>query len=100
VEGGEKIARYTFAGANPEEVFRYASGACVLESRDRIIWEERDRFRFCGNIWRGFRPVPFAGFAAAGARRDRVLQCYDMDEADPSGSLNDCATTSACTMPC
>ena len=32
VEGGEKIARYTFAGANPEEVFRYARGACVLES--------------------------------------------------------------------
>src|SRR5438034_4483765 len=27
VEGGEKIARYTFAGAHPEEVFRYASGA-------------------------------------------------------------------------
>ena len=23
VEGGEKIARYTFAGAHPEEIFRY-----------------------------------------------------------------------------
>ena len=39
VEGGEKIARYTFAGANPEEVFRYASGACVMESRDRLVWK-------------------------------------------------------------
>ena len=29
VEGGEKIARYTFAGANPEEVFRYAAGGRV-----------------------------------------------------------------------
>src|SRR5271155_5052762 len=46
VEGGEKIARYTFAGANPEEVFRYAGGACVLESRNRIIWEERDPISF------------------------------------------------------
>src|SRR5207245_4392380 len=26
VEGGEKIARYTFAGAHPEEIFRYANG--------------------------------------------------------------------------
>src|ERR1700739_2080629 len=46
VEGGEKIARYTFAGANPEEIFRYANGACVLESRERIIWEERDHITF------------------------------------------------------
>ena len=46
VEGGEKIARYTFAGAHPEEVFRYAGGACVLESRNRMIWEEREPISF------------------------------------------------------
>ena len=46
VEGGEKIARYTFAGVNPEEIFRYAGGACVLESRNRMIWEERDPISF------------------------------------------------------
>src|SRR6266480_2345976 len=46
VEGGEKIARYTFAGAHPEEVFRYANGACVLESRGRMVWEERDPISF------------------------------------------------------
>src|SRR6266478_4864540 len=46
VEGGEKIARYTFAGAHPEEVFRYANGACGLESRDRIVWGERDPSSF------------------------------------------------------
>ena len=46
VEGGEKIARYTFAGAHPEEVFRYANGACVLESGDRMVWEERDPISF------------------------------------------------------
>src|SRR2546430_15235689 len=42
VEGGEKIARYTFAGAHPEELFRYVAGACVMESRDRLGWGGRD----------------------------------------------------------
>ncbi|HVM75916.1 MAG TPA: anthranilate synthase component I [Candidatus Saccharimonadales bacterium] len=61
VEGGEKIARYTFAGANPEEVFRYANGACVLESRNRIIWEERDPISFLREHMSRFRPVRVAG---------------------------------------
>src|SRR5260370_8398781 len=46
VEGGEKIARYTFAAAHPEEVFRYANGPCVLQSRDRTVSEERDPISF------------------------------------------------------
>src|ERR1700752_247524 len=57
VEGGEKIARYTFAGANPEEVFRYANGACVLESHDRIVWEERDPVTFLRIRMERFHPV-------------------------------------------
>jgi anthranilate synthase component 1 len=61
VEGGEKIARYTFAGAHPEEVFRYASGACVLESRNRMIWEERDPISFLRAHMARFRPVRVAG---------------------------------------
>lgn len=61
VEGGEKIARYTFAGANPEEVFRYANGACVLEGRDRIIWEERDPVTFLRTHMEKFRPVRLPG---------------------------------------
>jgi anthranilate synthase component 1 len=61
VEGGEKIARYTFAGANPEEVFRYAAGACVLESRDRMIWEERDPISFLRERMARFRPVQLPG---------------------------------------
>ena len=61
VEGGEKIARYTFAGANPEEIFRYANGACVLESRDRIIWEERDPITFLRQHMAKFRPVRLPG---------------------------------------
>jgi anthranilate synthase component I len=61
VEGGEKIARYTFAGANPEEIFRYANGACVLESRERIIWEERDPISFLREHMARFRPVRLPG---------------------------------------
>src|ERR1700739_1389577 len=36
VEGGEKIARYTFIGANPAEVFRHVNGACILESEGHL----------------------------------------------------------------
>jgi anthranilate synthase component I len=61
VEGGEKIARYTFAGANPEEVFRYAEGACVMESHSRLVWEERDPVTFLRSRMERFRPVRLAG---------------------------------------
>jgi anthranilate synthase component 1 len=61
VEGGEKIARYTFAGAHPEEVFRYAAGACVMESRDRVVWEERDPISFLRERIERFRPVRLPG---------------------------------------
>src|SRR5438045_8762649 len=61
VEGGEKIARYTFAGAHPEEVFRYANGACVLEGPDRVIWEEKDPVSFLRERIARFRPVLLPG---------------------------------------
>jgi anthranilate synthase component 1 len=61
VEGGEKIARYTFAGAHPEEVFRYANGACVLENRNKLVWEERDPVSFLRRRMEKFRPVRIAG---------------------------------------
>src|SRR5262252_2942414 len=61
VEGGEKIGRYTFAGAHPEEVFRYANGACVLESHDRVIWEENDPVSFLRERVQRFKPVRLPG---------------------------------------
>ena len=61
VEGGEKIARYTFAGANPEEVFRYANGACVLENRNKLVWEERDPVSFLRQRMEKFKPVRIPG---------------------------------------
>src|SRR3979411_2023020 len=61
VEGGEKIARYTFAGAHPEEVFRYNAGACVMESANRIVWEERDPVSFLRERIERFQPVRVPG---------------------------------------
>src|SRR5215469_12627561 len=61
VEGGEKIARYTFAGAHPEEIFRYGNGACVLEERERLVWEERDPISFLRERVERFRPVRIPG---------------------------------------
>lgn len=61
VEGGEKIARYTFAGANPEEIFRYVAGACVMEGRDRVVWEERDPISFLRERMERIHPVRLPG---------------------------------------
>src|SRR6266566_3164983 len=46
VEGGEKIARYTFVGANPVEVFRYVNGACVIEGESRAAQKEENPLNF------------------------------------------------------
>ena len=61
VEGGEKVGRYTFVGANPEEVFRYVAGACVMEGRDRLVWEERDPISFLRQRMERIRPVRLPG---------------------------------------
>ena len=56
VEGGEKIARYTFAGAHPEEVFRYANGACVLRAATALFGKSETPFRSCANALGAFVP--------------------------------------------
>src|SRR5258708_9309856 len=61
VEGGEKIARYTFVGATPSEAFRYANYACVLEGEGRLLWEERNPIEFLRNRMARYRPVRIPG---------------------------------------
>jgi len=61
VEGGEKIARYTFLGANPAEVFRYVNGACVLESESRTSWAQASPLDYLRNRVERFRPVRVPG---------------------------------------
>ena len=48
VEGGENIARYTFAGANPVEVFRARGRDCTLETHASNA-RSRKRTQFHGN---------------------------------------------------
>jgi anthranilate synthase component 1 len=61
VEGGEKIARYTFVGANPVEVFRYAKGACVVESESRLEWQHKNPIEFLKHRLARYRPVRVPG---------------------------------------
>ena len=61
VEGGEKIARYTFVGANPAEVFRYVNGACVLESESRVSWVQSNPLDYLRNRVERYRPVRVPG---------------------------------------
>ncbi len=61
VEGGEKIARYTFVGADPIEVFRYARGACVVEGQSRLHWEQSNPIDFLRHRIGRYRPVRLPG---------------------------------------
>ena len=42
VEGGENIARYTFVGANPNEVFRARGRTCTLEGEGKSVQFDDD----------------------------------------------------------
>jgi len=61
VEGGENIARYTFTGANPEEVFRARGRACSLESRRRITKFEAHPIEHLRNLTARYRSVRVPG---------------------------------------
>jgi anthranilate synthase component 1 len=61
VEGGETIARYTFAGANPTEVFRARGRACTLERGDTRAQSDEDPVERLRRLTRRFRPVRVPG---------------------------------------
>ncbi len=61
VEGGEKIARYTFVGANPLEVFRYVQGASIIEGEARLHWEQANPIEFLRRRVGRYRPVRVPG---------------------------------------
>jgi anthranilate synthase component 1 len=79
VEGGENIARYTFVGANPTEVFRVRGRACTLETGDNTSQfdDDLDPIERLRRLTRRYHPVHVAGLPplAAGA----IGYCaYDM----------------------
>jgi anthranilate synthase component I len=61
VEGGETIARYTFAGANPSEVFRARGRACTLERGDGKTQSDEDPVERLRRLTRRYRPVRVPG---------------------------------------
>jgi anthranilate synthase component I len=61
VEGGETIARYTFAGANPVEVFRARGRRCTLESDNKSIQFEADPVERLRQLTERYHPVRVPG---------------------------------------
>jgi len=63
VEGGEHLARYTFLGADPLEVFRYRHerGACVIENTNRIEWQATNPIELLRHRMSRYRPVRVPG---------------------------------------
>ena len=61
VEGGETIARYTFAGANPVEVFRSRGRVCTLETGGRRVQFEEDPVEQLRRLTARYHPVRVPG---------------------------------------
>ena len=61
VEGGENLARYTFTGANPEEVFRSRGRACSLESVRKQTQLEGDPIEHLRRLVERYKPVRVVG---------------------------------------
>jgi anthranilate synthase component 1 len=57
VEGGETIARYTFAGANPSEVFRARGRVCTLESAGRSVQFDENPIEQLRRLTARYHPV-------------------------------------------
>jgi len=61
IEGGENIARHTFAGANPEEVFRARGPICTLETGGREIHFDDDPIEQMRRLTARYHPVRVPG---------------------------------------
>jgi len=61
VEGGENIGRYTFTGANPEEVFRARGSVCHLETRKKTITFDESPVEQLRRLTARYRPVRVPG---------------------------------------
>jgi len=100
VEGGEKIARYTFVGASPAEVFRYVNGACVLESESRVSWVQSNPLDFLRHRIQRYRAVRVPGLPplVAGAIGYFAYDMVRLFERIPDRSTNDLGTDDAVMM--
>jgi len=97
VEGGENIARYTFTGANPEEVFRARGTNCAIESAGRVQRSVENPIELLRKLTSRYRPVrvpglpPLIGGAIGYFAYDmvRLIENIPASGADELG-LDDC----------
>ena len=61
VEGGETVARYTFTGANPEEVFRARGRVCALETGAKRVEFEENPVEQLRRLTARYHPVRVPG---------------------------------------
>jgi anthranilate synthase component 1 len=61
VEGGENVARYTFVGANPNEVFRARGRACTLETGGKAVHFDENPIEQLRRLTARYKPVPVPG---------------------------------------
>jgi anthranilate synthase component 1 len=61
VEGGERLARYTFLGCDPVEVFRYAGGVCITHRGGRTELRRRDPVALLRERMARYKPVRIPG---------------------------------------
>ncbi len=61
VEGGERLARYTFLGCDPVEVFRYAGGVCITQRGAQIELRRGDPIAALRERMARFKPVRIPG---------------------------------------
>jgi anthranilate synthase component 1 len=61
VEGGENIARYTFLGMNPSEVFRSRGRSCIIERGNQSEKFEANPIAMLRKLVRRYRPVQLPG---------------------------------------
>jgi anthranilate synthase component I len=100
VEGGEKIARYTFVGANPAEVFRCHKGACIVESNGRMLLEYTRPMGFLQALMARYQPArvpglpPLVGGAIGYFSYDMVRQFENI----PDSGRDDAAIDDAVMM--
>jgi anthranilate synthase component 1 len=60
VEGAEKIARYTFLGADPTAIFRYKNGAGTVEENGRVRRVAENPVEWLRGLLRRYREVRLA----------------------------------------
>jgi anthranilate synthase component 1 len=61
VEGGETIARYTFTGADPQEIFRARGPVCTLESAGRRVQSDENPIELLRRLTARYHPVRVPG---------------------------------------